>query len=135
MTALDLAAAFIDEDTDATLTHTLFIGQGDVGLADAPRHFAHVGIALHHGLVQELFLVLEHLLLDDILIEDLVVELEWLLVYKLVIEAFTVGGLDDVTLRVDTVLVADLSWSLVLTLELLFLLDSVIMVVDQAARR
>ena len=85
--------------------------------------------------MQELFLVLEHLLLDDILIEDLIVELKRLLVYKLVIQAFTVSGLDDVTLRVDTVLVSDLSRSLVLTLELLFLLDSVIMVVDQAARR
>ena len=69
------------------------------------------------------------------MLKHLVVELEWLLIDELVIESFAVCWLDDVALGVHAVLVALLSWLLVLTLELLLLLHCVIVMLHKAFGR
>ena len=86
---------------------------------------------MHSGLELTLF---KDLLLDDILVQDLVVELEWLLVDELVVKTLAVCGLHNVAFRVNAILVALLSGSLVLTFELFFLLDGVRMVLHKALR-
>ena len=61
----------------------------------------------------------------------MIVKFQWLLVNQLVVKAFAISWLDDVTLGVNTVLVAFLRGRLMLTLELLFLLDGVLVMLDK----
>ena len=125
----DRAATLGDEHAHTTLPDRLLVREWYLRLAHSPAtHLGDIVIVrvVHHGLAKDLLTVLEHLLLNDVLFQDLVVELEWLLIDKLVIESFAVCWLDDVALRVHTVLVALLSRLLVLTLELLLLLHRVI---------
>ena len=63
--------------------------------------------------------------------EHLIVELQRLLVDQLVVKAFAVSWLDNVTLRVNAVLVAFLRGRLMLALELLLLLNGVLVVLDE----
>ena len=82
-------------------------------------------------MLEGLLLILVDLLLNDVLLQHLVIELERFLLDEVVIEAFAVSWLDNVTLGVDAVLVADLRGSLMLALEFLFLLHSVRVVLDE----
>ena len=63
--------------------------------------------------------------------EHLIVELQRLLVDQLVVKAFAVSWLDNVTLRVNAVLVAFVRGRLMLALELLLLLNGVLVVLDE----
>lgn len=79
-----------------------------------------------HRLLESLLTVLEDFLLDHFLLEDLIVELERLLVDEIIIQTFAVSWLNDVTLRVHTVLVTLLSRYLVLAFKLFFLFNGVV---------
>ena len=95
-------------------------------------HFAGVVIALHHCLHVE---TLKDLLLNDVLVQNLVIEIQWLFVNQLVVEAFAISWLHDVTLRINAVLVSLLRRRLVLALEFLFLLNSVSVVLNKSLGR
>lgn len=90
---------------------------------------------LSHRLLKCEVPVLEHLLLDDVLFENLIVELERLLINQAVVKTFAVSRLDDVALRVDTVLVAFVGRPLMLFLKLLLLLHRVRVVLHETPRR
>ena len=86
-------------------------------------------------LLQQLVTLLVHLLFDDVLAQDLIVEFQRLLINQLVVQAFSIGWLHDIALRVDAVLVALLGRTLMLALKLLFLLHCVLVVLDEALGR
>ena len=48
--------------------------------------------------LQQLVSLLVHLLLDDVLAQDLIVEFQRLLINQLVVQAFSIGWLHDITL-------------------------------------
>ena len=133
----NVTPTLVDEDSNTSLADGLLIRERHVSEARRSlRHAANVVIAfcVHHGLTEDLVAILEDLLFNDVLLKHLIVELERLLVDKLVIETFAVSWLNDVTLGVDAVLVAFLCWALVLALKLLFLLHSVIVMLYEATR-
>ena len=126
-------AALIDEDTNATFAYALLVRKWDLAHSGPAARLTLVKILglFHHGLLKNLVPILVYLLLDDILGEHLIVELQRLLVDQLVVEAFAISWLDNVTLGVNTVLVANLRGRLMLALELLLLLNGVLVVLDE----
>lgn len=75
------------------------------------------------------------LLLNDVLVQNLVIEVQGLFVDQLVVQAFSIGRLHDVALRINAVLVALHRRRLVFTFEFLFLLYSVRVVIDKSFGR
>jgi hypothetical protein len=129
-----MTTALIDKDTNATLANSFLVAERHVLLVSPPASGlpAPIGILLLHRLLESLLSVLVDLLLDHVLVQDLVIELERLLVYQLIVQALAISRLNDIALRVNTILVSFLSWRLVLTSKFLLLLNSVIVMFHES---
>ena len=67
--------------------------------------------------------------------KNLIIKLHRLLIDQVVVKAYAIGWLDDIALRINAVLGTSLGRILVLTFELLFLLDRVVVMGDQTRGR
>ncbi len=138
-----MATALINKDTNTSLADSLLVAERYLVVATtrasgAPTAQIRVIFVLtllhHHVLLSESLVLLIDLLLDNILVQDLVVEFKRLLVDQLVVQSFAISRLNDIALRVDTILVSLLGRCLMLTLEFLFLLHSVSVVFNESLR-
>ncbi len=137
-----MATALINKDTYTSLADGLLVAERYLMIATArasgPSTAQVVGLILvltllhHHVLLSKGLVLLVDLLLDYILVQNLVIEFKRLLVDQLVVQSFAVSRLNDIALRVDTILVSLLSRCLMLTLEFLFLLHSVSVVLNKS---
>ena len=107
MRLLDMVLACVNENLDATLASLLLVSKS-ILVHVVPWHgvWGHSPIAA--GVTPVAMLpILEDLLLDDILFEYLVIEFEWLPVDQFVVKAFAVDWLNDVSLSVGGILLAN----------------------------
>ncbi len=136
-----MATALVNKDTNTSLADGLLVAERYIVVtttrASGPPT-AQVGMLLvltllhHHVLLSKGLVLLIDLLLDYILVQNLVIKFKRLLVDQLVVQSFAISRLNDIALRVDTILVSLLSRCLMLTLEFLFLLHSVSVVLNKS---
>ncbi len=137
-----MTTALINKDTYTSLADSLLVAERYFMIATArasgPSTAQVVRLILvltllhHHVLLSKGLVLLIDLLLDYILVQNLVIEFKRLLVDQLIVQSFAVSRLNDIALRVDTILVSLLSRCLMLTLEFLFLLHSVSVVLNKS---
>ncbi len=129
-----MATALVNKDSNTSLADGLLVAERYIVVTTARASgppTAQVGMLLvltllhHHVLLSESLVLLVDLLFDNILVQNLVVEFKRLLVDQLVVQSFAISRLNDIALRVDTILVSLLSRCLMFALEFLFLLHSV----------
>jgi len=130
-----MATALVDQDAYTAFTYALLIPEGLRW--PSARHLAHIvsfSLVLWR-LIKQVFSLLKHLLLNDILVKYLVIELQWFLINQLIVEAFAIGRLYNVALRVNAVLIALLGWLLVFALKLFLLFNCMKMMLDETFGR